>query len=221
MFALAIAVPLTLGLVACGGGDSTGSTSTAATGATPEPTGTASGENRGASKGEKQSGDHNGGAGEGSDSAQGSSPSAEKGSASFRTPGGDNSIQNFGDEADATEAEAVSTTLAAFLQARAKDDWAGECAYLAKATMAPLEQLASSSPQLRGKDCAGILAALASGTPTSIRQNTLSGGIASLRVQGNHAFALYHGPAGTDYFVPMTHEDGKWKVGALAPSEFP
>jgi hypothetical protein len=201
VFALAIAAPLALGLAACGGGDSTGSTSTATTATAPRTTGaTTTGADHGPS---------------------GSSPSSQKGSAGFRTPGGDNSIQNFGDEADAAEVEAANAVLSAYLQVRAKDDWATECTYLAKTTVAPLERLASSSTQLKGKGCAAILAALSSTTPASIRQNTLSGGIASLRVQGNRAFALYHGAKGVDYFVPMVKEDGEWKVGALAPSEFP
>jgi hypothetical protein len=187
---------MALGMTACGGGDSTGSTSTATAAATPGQAGTQSGEDR-----------------------PSSSPSAEA-SASFRTPGGDNSIQNYGEEADAADVRAASATLTAYLRARAKDDWAAECSYLAKVTVAPLEQLASSSPKLKGKDCAAILAALSSGTPASLRQNTLNGEIASLRVEGEHAFALYHGAKGVDYFVPMVREDGEWKLGALAPSEF-
>ena len=51
--------------------------------------------------------------------------------------------------------------------------------------------------------------------------NTLTGGIASFRVEDDRGYALYHGPKGVNYFVPMVNEDGEWKVGALAPSEFP
>jgi hypothetical protein len=144
-----------------------------------------------------------------------------EGSAAFRTPGGDNSVQNFGEEADAAELEAAAATLVAYMRSRAEDDWAKECAYLAKTTVAPLQQLASSSPQLKGKGCGAVLAALSSGTPASVRVNTMAGGLASLRVEGDRGFALYHGTHGVDYFVPMVKEDGEWKVGALAPNEFP
>jgi hypothetical protein len=150
---------------------------------------------------------------------KGAPPSAE-GSAGFRTPGGDNSIQNFGEEADAAEVEAATSTLAPYLAARAKNEWAQECAYLAKSAVVPLERLASSSPQLKGKDCAAILAAILSGASSSTA-DTAADGIASLRVEGDRAFALYHGARGIDFFVPMVKENGKWKVGALAPSEFP
>jgi hypothetical protein len=149
------------------------------------------------------------------------SSAAEGSSAAFRTPGGDNSIQNFGEEADAGELEAATATLTGFMQARAKSDWAKQCFYLAKAAIAPLEQLASRSPQLEGKGCVAILAQLGTGAPPSTRADAMTDGVASLRVEGNRGFALYHGARGVDYFVPMTREEGEWKVGALAPSEFP
>lgn len=141
--------------------------------------------------------------------------------ASFRTPGGDNSIQSFGEEADAAEVDAATAVLSGYMRARAENDWAGECAYLAKATVAPLEGLASRTPQSKGQGCATTLESLTGGVPSSTRANTMTGAIGSLRVEGDRGFALYHGPNGSDYFVPMVKEDGEWKVGALAPSEFP
>jgi hypothetical protein len=147
--------------------------------------------------------------------------SGDSGSTAFRTPGGDNSVQNFGEEADAAEAEAASATLASYMRARAEDDWAKQCATLAQLTIEPLQQLASRSPQLKGKDCAAILTALIASTPRSTRVDTMTDGIASLRVEGDRGFALYHGAEGVDYFVPMVKEGGEWKVGALAPTEFP
>lgn len=149
------------------------------------------------------------------------SSASRDGSAAFRTPGGDNSIQSFGDEASAEELEATTAVLAGFMQARAEGDWAGECDYLAKAAVKPLEQLASSSPQFKGGGCAAILATFAAAAPASSRANTMVAGVASLRVEGDRGFALYHGANGVDYFVPMSREDGEWKVAALAPSAFP
>ena len=193
-FALAPVVVALLATVlgACGGGDSADSTSGSTTAATAETTPPTTAEDQGSG-----------------------------GSSSFLTPGGDNSIQNFGEEADASEVDAASAALAGFLRARSKDDWAGQCAYLVKAAVAPLEQLASRSPRFKGKGCAAVLAGLMAGTPASTRVNTLTDGIASLRFEGDRGFALYHGAHGVDYFMPMTKEDGEWKVGALAPSEFP
>jgi hypothetical protein len=189
---LAAAIALiAIGLSACGSGDSDDSTGGSPTVMTTQ------------------------GKGEGGSSSEGD------GSAGFRTPGGDNSIQNFGEEADAVELGAASVVLAAYLRARGKDDWARECVYLARSAVAPLEELASRSAEIKGKGCAAVLATLMGSTPVSTRADTLTGGIASLRVQGDRAFALYHGPGGVDYFLPLTKEDGEWKIGSLAPSEFP
>lgn len=149
-----------------------------------------------------------------------SSPSEEEGSASFRTPGGDNSIQDYGEEAAAEERAAASAVVAGFMRARAKGNWAAVCGYMANATLKPLEQLASRSPQFKDKDCASMLEVLTGAAPDSTRANTLSGAIDSLRVKGVRGFALYHGTDGQDYYVPLVKEGGGWKVAALAPSAF-
>ena len=49
----------------------------------------------------------------------------------------------------------------------------------------------------------------------------MTAGIASLRFEGNRGFALFHGAGDVNFFVPMIKEDGKWKVGAIAPTEIP
>jgi hypothetical protein len=222
-FALALAM-LAIGLSACGGGDdstqSSNSTTSTAQATTPPPADAGD-----SGKGKPAPSDDKGGAaGEDSERASSddsSSSASGEGSAAFRTPGGDNSIQNFGDEADTAEVDAATAALTAYLQARAKDDWARECALLAKSAVAPLEQLASRSPQLKSKGCAAILTALVSGTPASSRANPMTDGVASLRFDGDRGFALFHGAGGVNYFVPMVKEDGEWRVGALAPSEFP
>jgi hypothetical protein len=142
-------------------------------------------------------------------------------SAAFLTPGGDNSIQNFGAEADAAELEDAAAALSGFMEARAEDDWAGACVEMAQAAVEPLEQLLARASQGKGKGCAAAFEAVSSGTPPAARASTLTGEVASLRVDGDRGFALYHGPKGIDYFIPMVKEDGKWKVGDLAPTEFP
>ena len=119
--------------------------------------------------------------------------SAEEPSASFRTPGGDNSIQNYGDEADAAEREAAATVLAAYLDARAAGDWAGQCSYLSRIAKVPMEQYAERSPQTKGKGCAAALRALTGNAASANSPSTRTGPIASLRVEGDTGFVLYHG----------------------------
>lgn len=212
----AVVALLAFALVACGGGDdeTTGATTTGAT--TTEGTATAP-EADDSGGNEKQAGDDSGG----DSGADDSSSSAGEGSASFRTPGGDNSIQDFGEEADADQLEAAEAALVGYLDARADGDWKASCEYLADAATQPLQQLAESSPKLKGQSCAVIIGALSAQVPKSSRANPVVDGVASLRVEGDHGFALFHGPQGADFFMTMVEEDGEWKVGALAPSEFP
>jgi hypothetical protein len=221
LLALAVVALLAFGLSACGGGDdSTDSTATTA----QESTATTPSQGGSDDQGQQQTQgeDQNGGQGQGSEDPSGSEDSsAEEGNASFRTPGGDNSIQNYGEEPDGSEVEAAEAVLDDFMEARAASDWSGICASLAAAAVAPLEDLAAKASQLKGKGCPAILAALLSRAPASSRANTLTDGIASFRVEGDRGFALYHGPKGVNYFVPMVKEDGEWRVGSLAPSEFP
>lgn len=223
LLALMLAAVLALVAVGCGDSSSSDTTATATTGAGQTTTGGQQGDdNSGAA--EKQSGGDKGGSQEsGDDSSSGGSQgsSAGEGSASFRTTGGDNSIQNFGDEADESEREAAEANIDAYLEARAKGDWAKSCENLAKAAVQPIEQLAKSSPQLKGKGCGAIIGALSAQLPASSRANPLVSGVASLRIEGERGFALFHGPGGTDYFIPLVKEDGEWKAGALAASEFP
>lgn len=219
LLALAVMALLTLALSACGDDDSgtTGATTAQESTATT-PSGDSSGDDKGsADKGE----DKGGGEDSGDDDSGSGGGSSDEGSASFRVPGGDNSIQNFGEEPDESELEAAETVLNDFLEARAKRNWAGMCANLAEAAVAPLEELAARSSQLKSSGCAAILKSLLSRGPASAGANTMTEGLASLRVDGEQAFALYHGSDGADYFVPMAEEGGEWKVGALAPTEFP
>jgi hypothetical protein len=212
---------LVLSLSACGGGGSDDST---ASEATDDSTATAPQQSSGGTDGPggNAGDDSSGNSSSPFDSSAGSVPAPTgEGSGAFRTPGGDNSIQTFGEEPDSDEIEAANTALAGYLQARSGEDWAGMCAYLAEATLSPLEELAARAPQFKGKGCAAILEGLLSSSQSLSRTNTLTDGIASFRVESERGFALYHGPAGVDYFVPMIEEDGEWKVGSLAPSEFP
>jgi hypothetical protein len=218
LLALAAVVLLAFALGACGSGsdDSTATTSAQETTATTPSAGSETSSPSDETKGEGESQESSGSGGS-DDSSSGS----DEASAEFRTPGGDNSIQNYGEEADESELEAADTALSEFLAARAKGDWDGMCAALAKAAVEPIEDLAARAPQFKGSGCAAVLETFLSSSPASSRANTLTDGIASFRVEGDRGFALYHGPKGVDYFVSMVKEDGEWKVGSLATSEFP
>jgi hypothetical protein len=222
----ALVAALMLALAACGGsGDSSSSQSTAtdSTQSTTAPSGEGSSDGNGANQ--KQGGDENGSAndqgGSSQDSSAGNRSGSAERSAEFRTPGGDNSIQNYGEEADTSELQEAEDAIVNYLDARAKANWAKSCEYLAALATEPLEKLAESSPKLKGKDCGAIVGALSAQVPKSALASPVTEGIASVRFQGDRGFALFHGPQGARFFMPLVKEDGEWKVGSLVASEFP
>ncbi|HEX6753122.1 MAG TPA: hypothetical protein VF093_06005 [Solirubrobacterales bacterium] len=138
------------------------------------------------------------------------------GSDQYRTEGGDNSIQNFGEEGGESELEEAATTLHDYLVARAEEDWPAACANLARTVTDQLDVLASRSDQLEGQDCAKILGTLTPPLPAAARRESTIVDAGSLRLEDERAFLLYRGAENTEYAVLMEREDGAWKVGALA-----
>jgi hypothetical protein len=138
------------------------------------------------------------------------------GSAPLLTNGGDNSIQEFGDEADEGELEAAAIVAHGYLVGRATGDWPAACGYVSKGMQEQLDQLASGSAELKGKGCPAVMAALTSGVPGSALAALTEVDALSLRNDGERGFLIYRSGDGTNYFMPMAQEDGAWKVTALA-----
>ncbi len=134
----------------------------------------------------------------------------------YRTQGGDNSIQSFGEEGDEADLEEAAEALHAYLVARAGEDWPAACAHLARTVTDQLDVLASQSGNLEGKDCAGILETLTPPLPATVRHESTVVDAGSLRLEGEQAFLIYRGAKDAGYAVLMAEEDGDWKVGALA-----
>jgi hypothetical protein len=153
-------------------------------------------------------------AGCGSSSSGGTSTAEAEPSAQFRVKGGGKEqTADFGSEASEAEREAASAVLEENLEARAKEDWAGQCASLAAPVVKVIKQNATFLP---GKvTCARQLEQEASGVPKSYLADTLEGHIDAFRVKGNEGFALFHGSDGFDYAMEMTKEGGEWKVNSL------
>ncbi len=134
----------------------------------------------------------------------------------YRTEGGDNSIQNFGEESEESELEEAAIALHNYLVARADEDWPAACANLARTVTDQLDVLASQSGQLKGKDCAAILGALTPPLPAAVRRESTLVDAGSLRLEDERAFLIYRGAKNAEYAVLMEQEDGAWKVGSLA-----
>jgi hypothetical protein len=148
------------------------------------------------------------------------------GSSHFNTKqGGDNSIQEFGGEADESELTEAAVTLHSYLVAFASDDWTKACSYMAKSLVENFKHLGAQAGS-NDSSCAEGFAALYGATARSAetRHQITEVDAASLRREGEQAFLVYHGTAydtgsyygvGDLYAIPMKQEEGRWKVGLV------
>ena len=211
----------------CGGGDSSATETTAAAGeATSAPgqgAGAKGGEAPGAKgpKGEAGSGQGSGG-GESTAAGPHGPGLGEKAKPDVKgfkvPPGGDDSIQTFGEEAESSEEEEITAAMAAFLRALANRDYPAICEGLSESNRGQLEQLAKLKKEL-GTDCPSILEKLLVG-PTDEPRKAAEGTVYQVRVEGENAFILFTPLGGTASYFVMKHDPDGWKstsVGAGVP----
>jgi hypothetical protein len=215
------------GLVACGGDDGADSTAAEAGGQGQADGKSSEAAQRGdaGDKGKSGSEQGSGGSGEGEGSS-GSDASdftpkqhndSGGGAQQFRTKGGDNSVQEFGEEADEADFEAAAVALHNFLDARAEGNWAAACEYMSKGIVESFEKLAAQAKQIDDTSCAGILEKLTNpAAKQSMKAEAAKANVGSLRVEGDRSFVIYTAIDGTVLAMPMANEDGDWKVASLA-----
>ena len=138
------------------------------------------------------------------------------GSEQFRVKGGDNSIQEYGEESDESELQAAAEAVHGFYVARAEEDWAGACSYLAKSMVSQLEALAEQTPELEGKGCGPVLKAFTRPLPASVRRETTVVDAGSLRREDERGFLIYYDGEQQPYAMPLLDEDGAWKLTLLS-----
>lgn len=211
---------LALGMVACGGeGDSDTTTGEAAQeqaerGVTAGANGD-KGSDQGEAQGSGRQGEH-----VPSEPAGEFKPKQHQdsggGSRQFRVKGGDNSVQEFGEEASEAEFEAAARALHNFLDARADGHWAAACEYLASEITESLERLAEQGKQPEQAGCPALLGNLTNPAAKQELKKARKADVGSLRIEGQQSFVIYRGLEGTIMAMPMTEEDGKWKVASLA-----
>lgn len=137
--------------------------------------------------------------------------------------GGDNVVQTFGKEGTKAEREQATEVIAAWMRARAVQDWKKDCSYFSQGYRREITKDAHGVTNGKVKNCPQALAYFkheASGDYI----NTLDGPIDSLRVgiykgQLNQGWAQYHGNDGKDWIVPV-ERSGKgepWMVGIASP----
>ncbi len=136
------------------------------------------------------------------------------GAEQFRVEGGDNSVQEFGEEASEAELRAAAAALHGFLEARAERRWAAACAQLSQEARRGLAGSPLGEP---GGGCAASLEALAGGLSGAALREAARVDVGSLRAAGGQGFLLYRGPPeGTVYAISMSEQGGAWKVASLA-----
>jgi len=226
--ALAVAVIAAALLVACGSSDSdsTGSTESGSTTAT-------STSDSGAQDGNGGSSQDGSSQGQGEDEQTPSQPNDSSsgakdvatplqvsggGSEQFRSKGGDNSIQDYGDEGDESELREVAEIVHSFYVARAEEKWDSACSYLSKGNIEQLEQLAAQSPEYKDAGCAPILKAFTRPLPAAVQREITTVDAGSFRSEDEQGFLIYRGADQTVYAMPLSNEDGSWKVAALSGS---
>lgn len=223
LLAALVALVLGMGLVACGGGDDSGSTSTEAQRQAADAAGNAAGapskdgKEAGSDEGTSGGGDQSDSTGEeAGDFVPKQHEDSGGGSEQFRVKGGDNSVQEFGEEADDSEREEAATALHNFLDARAEAHWAAACEYLASSIVESLGQL-TGQKKAKPSDCAGILRRITNpAAKTLMREEAEQADVGSLRLEDGRAFVIYRGTEGDILAMPMSQEGGDWKVASLA-----
>lgn len=152
------------------------------------------------------------------DGVGGTNVQPDERSSKFVTPGGDNSIQEFGSEGGSDERAEALKAIDAVTKANQSGEWAQVCnEYMSAKNLEQFEKLTEKVPQFEGKDCPEILHALNPGRKiddSSVPQD----GIASIRGDDKNAFALYRGKDGKGYAWPFAREDGALKLVSLAPT---
>jgi hypothetical protein len=154
-----------------------------------------------------------------SSSADRTSQDSGGGADQFRTSG-DNSIQEFGREASASERERAATVLHGYLDSLVSGRWQSACFYMSAGVVVTLERVSAVARNGAAiKSCPDALAALSGGSGGPGSERAADVDVGSLRVDGERSFILYHDAvAGTDYAMPMVLEAGEWKVGSLEGS---
>jgi len=239
---LLAAVLLAAVLAACGSSDSDSSSATSTEAGRSSTATTTAKSNSGQQSGESaQSGGSQKASGEGNQSGgqdnrqpqtqqQGNNDSSGKsaaevetplkvsggGSAQFRSKGGDNSIQEFGDESGESELQEAAEVVHGFYVSRATEEWDKACSYLAKSNIKQLEQLANQSAKSQGADCPTVLKAFTQPLPASVEREITTVDAGSLRHEGEQGFLIYYGAGHVKYAMPLRDEGGTWKVAALS-----
>jgi hypothetical protein len=127
----------------------------------------------------------------------------------------DSALLDFGEESDEAEREEAADAVHSFYSARARGNWPAACAQLSAAVLAKIEHLATSATELEDTSCPSFLETFTRLTARERRESTVIDAD-SLRQQGARGFLIYYGPREVVYAMPLSKEDGAWKLDSLS-----
>jgi hypothetical protein len=214
---LLAAAALTVAAVGCGGGGSDTSTAPSTSASAPPPSQSSQPSEGNGSKPAKEAGKER--EQPSSKAKPGGSESGERPQPSIaeeESESADQSIQEFGSEAEGTEAEAVVDTMRSYFRALANRNLQGVCSGLLAANREQLEEFAKAKPG-GPEDCVGVLKNLLSPAAAAEAKKTFGATISKVRVGDGHAFVLFRPPGGRVSYFVLEEEDGSWKATSIAP----
>jgi hypothetical protein len=144
--------------------------------------------------------------------------SSASGSDQFRDKT-NSALLDLGEEGGEAQLEEATEAVRGFFLARSQEDWPSACAQLSQAMLAKIEHLAISSTDLADKSCPSFLGAFISLSPKERRESTAVSSGGSLRQQGDHGFLIYYGAHEVVYAMPLSREDGAWKLASLSSKQ--
>jgi hypothetical protein len=127
----------------------------------------------------------------------------------------DSPLLDFGEESGGAELEEAADVVHTFFVARGRENWQTTCAQLSAAMLDKIEHLATSSTDLKDPSCPSFLEAFLSLSERERQESTVEAG--SLRQQGAKGFLIYYGAGEVVYAMPLSKDEGEWKVASLSP----
>lgn len=155
-----------------------------------------------------------GGCGGGHDDS-GSSALSSTTSSRQTARGAEESIEGFGNEAEAGDRRAILAAEKSYFAAAVSKRYGLACSRLATPVRSSLSKFSDSRP---GASCRDALATLLAPQAYAALRQQLNGSVRKIRKKGNRAFVVFHAPGARLYQLPLVNEKGEWKVRLLFAS---
>ncbi len=136
--------------------------------------------------------------------------------------GDDGPIRFFGQEAGASDRQALTALVSRYYAAAAKEDGAGACPLMAALTVETIPEDYGEEPELSGKTCATIMSKLFAQRHAELLRDSATLKVIDARVQGNRALLLlrFNGAAEPNH-IAAHHEGSAWKIWELLATHMP